>query len=109
MSDNTLLPPQPDFALVDQAMQSVGSEFTAIGTELSKIQNIPGISQSNEILAAVQQLSGQVQQLTQQSQQQSQQIQQLTQQSQQQSQQIQQLNTQVSAVENRILSSLSTL
>jgi phage host-nuclease inhibitor protein Gam len=50
MADNTLLPPQPDFGQIGHAMQHFQSE-------IMKFQNIPAISQGNEILHAINQLS----------------------------------------------------
>jgi septal ring factor EnvC (AmiA/AmiB activator) len=49
---------QPDFGLLNEIL------LTAAG-EIQKMQNIPALAQGNQILSAIQQLSGQMSQQTQ--------------------------------------------
>jgi hypothetical protein len=63
MADNTLLGPQPDFVQIGHAIQSIqsmGPAIQSVGTEIMKFQNIPAISQGNEILQAINQVANEV-------------------------------------------------
>ena len=58
------LPPQPDFGVLHNAMQSISTVATqsipTIGAEIMKFQNVPAFNQGNQILAAIQGLENRI-------------------------------------------------